>query len=197
MVKISSKRKSLKIQQIPRNLVSLMPSAHPSLGQVLLSLILHRKTGSRDVVDTINRLGYGVSYTQTLFIADKWAEWDRGQTVQYLLISPKNVLTTLVADNIDWENKSLSGIETHNTNCILIQHRVLSQNIGCPKVSLQGNYEFDRKKHSSFRILLTELPRFFFKSIHPSEFSSPSYQGFSLKTFILQNSPHRVTKVFL
>ena len=41
MVKISSKRKSLKIQQISRNLVSLMPSAQPSLDQVLLSLILH------------------------------------------------------------------------------------------------------------------------------------------------------------
>ena len=48
---------------------------------------------------------------------------------------------------------------TRQTNCILIQHQVLSQNIGRPK----GNYEFDRKKHSSFKILLTELARIFFK----------------------------------
>ena len=139
MVKISSKRKSLKIQQISRNLVSLMPSAQPSLDQVLLSMILHRKTGSRDVVDTIHLLGYGISYTQTLFMEDKWAEWDRGQNRSIPANITKNVSTILVADNIDWKNKPLSGIETHNTNCILIQHQVLSQNIGRPIVSLQGN----------------------------------------------------------
>ena len=139
MVKISSKRKSLKIQQISRNLVSLMPSAQPSLDQVLLSMILHRKTGSRDVVDTIHLLGYGISYTQTLFMEDKWPEWDRGQNRSIPANITKNVSTILVADNIDWKNKPLSGIETHNTNCILIQHQVLSQNIGRPIVSLQGN----------------------------------------------------------
>ena len=139
MVKISSKKKSLKIQQISRNLVSLMPSPQPSLDQVLLSMILHRKTGSRDVVDTIHLLGYGVSYTQTLFMEDKWAEWDRGQNRSIPANITKNVSTILVADNIDWKNKPLSGIGTHNTNCILIQHQVLSQNIGRPIVSLQGN----------------------------------------------------------
>ena len=108
MVKISSKRKSLKIQHISRNLVSLLPSAQPSLDQVLLSLILHRKPGSRDVVHTIHLLGYGISYTQTLFIEDKWAEWDRGQNSSIPANITKNVPTPLVADNIDWKNKSLS-----------------------------------------------------------------------------------------
>ena len=97
MVKISSKRKSLKIQQISRNLVSLMPSVQPSLDQVLLSLILHRKTGSREVVDTIHRLGYGFSYTQTLFIEDKWAEWDRGQNSSMPANITRNAPTAIPA----------------------------------------------------------------------------------------------------
>ena len=133
------------------------------LNQVLLSLILHRKTGSREVLDTMHRLGYGISYTETLFIEDRRAEWDRNQNKDIPANISKNVPTTLVADNIYWKNKSIGGEETHNTNCILIQHEVLSQNLGNSKVSLTPNYDFDKKKHKSFKSTLSNLPDYYCK----------------------------------
>ena len=42
-----------------------MPYAQPSVDQVLLFLILHCKTGSREVLDTKHCLGYCISYTET------------------------------------------------------------------------------------------------------------------------------------
>ena len=77
LIKLTSERKKKKIQQICRNIESLLPEALPSVDQVLLALILHRKTGSRDVLDILHRLGYCISYTETLFTEDVWAEWDR------------------------------------------------------------------------------------------------------------------------
>ena len=40
----------------------------PSKDQVILSLTMHTKTGSGDVVDTLHRLGQGISYSGTLFV---------------------------------------------------------------------------------------------------------------------------------
>ena len=54
---------------------SMLPNSKPALDQVLLSVSLHAKTGSQDVVDTVHRLGYGISYTDTIFVQDRWAEW--------------------------------------------------------------------------------------------------------------------------
>ena len=50
-----------------------------------------------------------------------WAEWDKKQNAQIPANISKNVITTMVADNIDWKNKNISGKETHNTNMIHIQ----------------------------------------------------------------------------
>ena len=57
-----------------------------------------------------------------LLIEDKCVEWAEAQST----IKPSNIKvnipTTLVADNIDWENKALTGKEEiHNANSILIQ----------------------------------------------------------------------------
>ena len=70
-----SDRKTLKVKQMCQNLQSLLPHFQPSLDQLLLSLTLHRKTGSSDVVDILNRLGYGVPYTKLLFVLNIRAEW--------------------------------------------------------------------------------------------------------------------------
>ena len=48
------KSKETKVLQIAQNIESLMTHSTPALDQLLLSLTLHRKTGSSDVVNTIN-----------------------------------------------------------------------------------------------------------------------------------------------
>ena len=148
--------------QISQNIESLLPNAQPSLDQALLSLILHRKTGSSDVVDTIHRLGYGVSYTETLFIEDKWAEWDQCENSYIPGNIKKGNITTHVADNIDWNNKTLSGKQTHHTNSILIQHKSLDSDKEA-NVAMNANYEFDRKKHRSYKAVAPDIPEFHYK----------------------------------
>ena len=59
------------LHQIVHNIKSLLPKSKPVLDQVLLSVTLHAKTGSQDVVDTVHRLGYGISYIDTIFVEDK------------------------------------------------------------------------------------------------------------------------------
>ena len=71
------KSKAQKVLQIVQNIESLLPNSSPSLYQVLLSLTMHRNTGSSGVVDTLHRLGHGISYSETLSIEDKWAEWSK------------------------------------------------------------------------------------------------------------------------
>ena len=67
------KSKAQKVIQITQNITALLPNILPSKDQVFLSLTMHRKTGSSDAVDTLHRLGHGISYSGT-FVEDKWAE---------------------------------------------------------------------------------------------------------------------------
>ena len=112
-----------------------MPNAKSLLDQALLSLTMHQKTGSSGVVNTLHYLGYGISYKETVFID--------------------------VAENIDWKNKELSGYnETHNTNSILIQHKIRSDTLERAQVSLKASYDFVRKVHRSFKSQSVTLPKF-------------------------------------
>ena len=60
----------------------------------------------------------GISNTETLFIEDKWAEWVLAQSTIIPFNIKVKIPTTLVADNIDWENKGLTGKgQTHKFWC--------------------------------------------------------------------------------
>ena len=73
----------------------------------------------------LHRIGHGLSYTETIFIQDKWAEWSENR----LKLVPNDIdedsIVTLAADNTDSKNKTFKGEETHNTNSILIQKNTL------------------------------------------------------------------------
>ena len=117
-----SESKTAIIIQMCQDIQALLPNAQPSLDQVLLSLTMHRKTGSSTVINTLHRMGYGISYT--IFIEDKWADWSEKQH-SYIPTNIKiGVHCTHVADYIYWRNKCMAdNRETHNTNSILIQHK--------------------------------------------------------------------------
>ena len=106
-----STNKAIKVRQICENIQSLVRFAQPTLGQVLLSLNMYSNTGSKHIVDDLHRLSHGISYNETLFINDKWAEWAQNQSS----IIPSNIakkkIVTHVFDNIDWQNKN-GRIET-------------------------------------------------------------------------------------
>ena len=69
------KSKAQKVLQIKQNITALLLNALPSKDQVLLSLTMHRKLGSSDVVDTLHPLGHEILYFETFFVEDKRAEW--------------------------------------------------------------------------------------------------------------------------
>ena len=84
---------------ITQNVNELLPNTFPSNDQVLLSFIMHRKTGSSNVVDTLHRLGHGLLYSET-FVKDNWVEWSQYESnlIPSNIIS--RVLTTFVLDNM-------------------------------------------------------------------------------------------------
>ena len=84
------KNKSTKVNEICQNIEALVPDAQPSFSQVLLSSSLYCKTGSKSIIEDLNRLGHGISYAETMFIQDKWAEW----TDNNFLYIPSNTIQT-------------------------------------------------------------------------------------------------------
>ena len=146
-----SKVKATKVSKICDDIDTLIPNAKPSLSQVLLSLNIYRKAGSSEVITDLHRIGHGLPYTETTFIEDKWAEWSENQSK----FVPNNIdedsIVTLVADNIDWKNKTFKGEETHNTNFILIQENTLLKDTERKGIVLQPDYDFDRKTHHSYK----------------------------------------------
>ena len=177
LAKLQSMRKAKKIGEMCRNIESLLPGGQPSMDQVLFSLRLHWKTATREPVDIASAFGYGITYTETLFIEDIWADWDRRQNSNIPSNIRKKTPTTVVADNIDWKNKDISGRETHNTNIILIQHQHHSLNEEGSKeegskVFLEPNYNFERKKHRSFKSNETNTETSFpCRKVNPEKFT--------------------------
>ena len=121
LVKLS-KTKSTKVVKLCQDIESLVPNNKPSYSQILLSLNTYHKTGSTKIVNDLHRFGHGISYTEAKFIEDKWVEWSSKQSSYIPSNICKGVEAVHVVDNIDWKNKNISGIETHNTNSILIQY---------------------------------------------------------------------------
>ena len=173
MVSLKSKRKAKKISQMCRNIESLLPNAQPSLDQVLFSLRLHWKTGAREPVDMANAFGYGLTYTETKFIEDVWAEWDRAQNSNIPSNINPMIYTTIVADNIDWNNKGISGKQTHNTNIILIQHTSSKSGYN---VSLEPKYDFVRQTHRSFKAVESPETSFYCRKVNPLKFQLNEFQ---------------------
>ena len=85
---------------ITQNVNELLPNTFSSNDQVLLSFIMHRKTGSSDVVDTLHRLRHGLLYSETLFVKDNWVEWSQYESNLIPSNITSRVLTTFALDNM-------------------------------------------------------------------------------------------------
>ena len=118
-------------------------------------MTMYRKTESKNVITNLHHLGLGISYTELLFIQDKWAEPSVGKS----RTCPSNTRTGFTAihvfDNIDWKNKNMNHQESHYTNSILVEKYDLAEELSW--VSLDPNCQFDRKIHRSFQGTQTEL----------------------------------------
>ena len=134
----SSKVKATKVSKICDDVETLISNAKPSLSQVLLSLNIYRKTGSSEVITDLHRIGHG---------------WSENQSKLALNNIDEDSIVTLVADNIDWKNKTFKGEKTRNTNSILVQENTLLKDTERKGIVLQPDYDFDRKTHHSDKLL--------------------------------------------
>ena len=79
-------------------------------------------------------------------------------------------LVTHAVDNIDWENKSLNGDQTHHTNSIIIQESTDSRN-DIPSVALNPDYNFERSEHNLLKVRNSIYQTSFSKDLKPSYLS--------------------------
>ena len=119
--------KPTKFSKICDDIEYLIWNSEPSLSQDSLSLNIYGKTGSSEIMTDLHRLGHELSYTETKFIEDKWVEWSKEKSKLVPNHFRDGVLATHVVDNIDWKSKTFKGIETHNTNSIIIQQEYVTE----------------------------------------------------------------------
>ena len=96
-------------------------------------------------------------------------------------------MCTHVSDNIDWSNKN-GRLEVHLTNSTLIQRNNLVNQLA--PVTLNPDYDFNRKDHRSFKGISVDLPQIshkksevkLFTPENTSHCSSPNIQNSSSRT---------------
>ena len=132
------------------DIVTLIPTLRPALGQVLLPHKTLHKTGLNTIVDYLYKLRHGISYTETRFNEDKWAKWSSNKPPIITLNIHKDITTTHIVDNFDRNNTNLNSPETRNTNSVLILNCFDDQQFS-QGVYIEPNYDFSRKDNKSFK----------------------------------------------
>ena len=115
-------------------------------------LCTKRKTGSKQVITWLTRLGHGISYDDVLYMETGIAE----QQIQYQLarnfvpsIIQPSKFVTFIWDNNDINPESLSGISMHCTNGIIVQMIEPNTNIATPN----RNHQQVGARRRSFKCL--------------------------------------------
>ena len=123
-----------------------------------MTLTTYAKTGSKILIDDLEKLDIGISHAEAIFTLDKWAEW---LSVQSLRI-PSNIKTVITAPqvfyNIGWSNKN-RRLEARHTNSNLIQKYNLDNHLA----NLEAAYDLKRKYYRSFKSSSHQLSSINFK----------------------------------
>ena len=88
-----------------------------------LGMFLKRKTGSKEILTTLNRLGHCLSYPELLRLETNIAEIESSIDAKDYIPTQvvKDNFVTYVYDNCDHNPETLSGVSMHCTNGIMIQ----------------------------------------------------------------------------
>lgn len=89
-----------------------------------LGLFVKRITGSRQMIDCLNRLGHVISYHEVNSLETAFAELQiHNQLLQSYVPPPvvPSIFVTFVFDNCDHNPETLNGVSMHVTNGIIIQ----------------------------------------------------------------------------
>ena len=111
-----STRRSTKTKSVAHQWEGLVTGKKPAQS-IALSMVTHRATGNKEVINVLGKLGHGVTYTDVKSLNKHWAE-----NQNELPNLQKGVVTHLVIDNSDGKQQTLDGKgTTHWTNGVLYQ----------------------------------------------------------------------------
>ena len=97
----------------------------PTRTSINTSVTLHGITRNKELVDSNQKLGIGISYKDILFLRDTWALNDAQRDDHCPLEIADGKPGVLIVDNDDFQNDTLTGGGTsHRTNCMFIQREV-------------------------------------------------------------------------
>ena len=128
--KLSSKKECL-VSSIGQDIMYAVGNGDTKTSKhVILSLCTKRKTGSKQVISWMNRLGHGISYHETCALETRLAiQQSKEQTLRSFVpnIMQPSTFVTFVWDNNDVNPETLTGVSMHLTNGIMIQHASSSE----------------------------------------------------------------------
>ena len=129
---------------------------------VQLGIITKKRTGSRFLIDSLNRLGHSISYDEVSNIETYFAELQANNQSHRSFV-PNNIqpstFITFVFDNCDHNPETLSGISMHCTNGIIIQKPVSTNEPPRPD-SVQSN-DTIRPRRRSFIPIVNETQNYY------------------------------------
>ena len=127
---------------------------------IQLGIVTKRKTGSKLLLNCLNRLGHSISYDDVNNIETSFAE-AQANNKNHRSFVPNNVqpstFVTFVYDNCDHNRETLSGVSMHCTNGILIQRRNTYQHEVDPIVLIPE----PSKKRRSFKPINNEIEPYY------------------------------------
>ncbi len=151
--------------------------AHRTEKHTLLPLCTKRKTGSKDMLQWLNRSGHGISYDEVRFVETNLAEKAvmNQRALDYVpsTLHPK-VFLTFVWDNNDINPDSLKGEVMHCTNGIAIQIRIPARS----QVPATSPPPAKSTRNRSFKPIVSSLPHYITKKREtPTHLSSFTESG--------------------
>ena len=123
--KITGEKMQRKVQSLGEDFIySVSNGKLRTKKHVLLSFCVKRKTGSKDVLKWLNRLGHGISYDEVnvleTFLAEQAVYNQTNRAFCPSSVQP-SFFVTFVWDNNDVNPESLNGNVMHCTNGIIVQ----------------------------------------------------------------------------
>ena len=142
---------------------------HKPLKHILLSLCTKRKTGSKQVIQWLNKLGHGISYDDVNCLETSLAESQMCDMVLKTFV-PSNIqpsqFVTFVWDNNDINPESLSGVSMHCTNGIITQLPISSSDLYPPVPDItpvRRSEPKSRIRKRSFQAIYNDLEPYYIK----------------------------------
>ena len=143
-----------------------------TIKHVQLGILTKRKTGSKFLINSLNRLGHSISYDEINNVETSFAEL-QSQQQNHRSFVPNNIqpstFLTFVFDNCDHNPESLTGISMHCTNGIIIQKPTVTAQIVDHATPIRID-KSKRPKRRSFTPLISEIQPYY----QPSTKANPT-----------------------